>query len=97
VEDFGLAGLAIAEHRLGNAPAARAALSKLVADQGDRVLYQQAEVLAQWGERDAAIAKLEQARRVGDSGLIYARNDPKLDPLRSDRRFRELLTSLGFE
>jgi TolB-like protein len=97
VEDFRLAGIAIVERKLGNAPAARAALSKLVADQGDRVLYQQAQVLAQWGERDAAMAKLQQARRIGDSGLIYARNDPKLDPLRNDARFKELLTSLGFE
>jgi len=97
VEDFRLAGIAIVERKLGNATAARAALSKLVADQGDRVLYQQAQVLAQWGERDAAMAKLQQARRIGDSGLIYARNDPKLDLLRNDARFKELLTSLGFE
>ena len=97
VEDFRLAGLAIVERRLGNDTAAKAALAKLVTDQGDRVLYQQAQVLAQWGERDLALAHLQQARQVGDSGLIYARNDPKLDPLRADPRFKELLTSLGFE
>ena len=51
---------------------------------GDRVLYQQAQIHAQWGELDAAIAKLQQARRIGDSGLIYLRNDPLLDPLRKD-------------
>ena len=97
VEDFRLAGIAIVERKLGNAAAAKAALSKLVADQGDRVLYQQAQVLAQWGERDAALDRLQHARRIGDSGLIYARNDPKLDPLRDDLRFKELLTGLGFE
>jgi tetratricopeptide (TPR) repeat protein len=97
VEDFRLAGIAIVDRKLGNDTAAKAGLSKLVADQGDRVLYQQAQVLAQWGERDAALERLQQARRIGDSGLIYARNDPKLDPLRDDPRFKELLTSLGFE
>jgi TolB-like protein len=97
VDDFRLAGLAILEHRLGRVPEARAALAQLVADHGDRVLYQQAQVSAQWGERDAAIARLQDARRLGDSGLIYARNDPMLDPLRDDARFRELLASLGFE
>lgn len=97
VDDFRLAGIAIVDRKLGNDTAAKAGLSKLVADQGDRVLYQQAQVLAQWGERDAALERLQHARRIGDSGLIYARNDPKLDPLRNDPRFKELLTSLGFE
>jgi hypothetical protein len=78
-------------------PEARAALAKLVADHGDRVLFQRAQVSAQWGERDEAIARLQDARRIGDSGLIYARNDPMLDPLRDDARFKELLATLGFE
>jgi len=63
VEDFRLAGEAIVAHRLGDLAAARAAQARLVKDLGDRVLYQQAQIHAQWGERDAAIGKLEQARR----------------------------------
>ncbi len=56
VEDFRLAG-----HRNRGAPprrcrAAEAAHARLVAELGDRVLYQQAQVLAQWGRRDPAIA-----------------------------------------
>jgi len=94
--DFQRAGLAIAEHRLGRVPAARAAMAQLVAEDGDRVLYQQAQVLAQWGDRDAALERLEHALGVGDSGLIYARNDPLLDPLRDDARFARLLDRLGF-
>lgn len=97
VEDFRLAGEAIVERKLGNDAAARAARAKLVRDLGDRVLYQQAQVHAQWGELDAAFAKLEQARRIGDSGLIYLRNDPFLDPLRKDPRFGGLLASIGFD
>lgn len=97
IEDFRLAGEAIVEHRLGNIEAARAAMAKLVADHGDRVLYQQSQILAQWGDRDAAIARLQRALAIGDSGLIYARNDPLLDPLRGDPRFSKLLNSLGFD
>jgi TolB-like protein len=95
--DFQRAGLAIAEHRLGRVPAAKAAMAQLVAEDGDRVLYQQAQVLAQWGDRDSALERLERALGVGDSGLIYARNDPLLDPLRDDARFARLLDRLGFD
>jgi TolB-like protein/Tfp pilus assembly protein PilF len=95
--DVSLMGIAIVDHKLGNAAAARAAMDRLVRELADKVLYQQGQVLAQWGERDAAIDRLQQARRLGDSGLIYARNDPLLDPLRDDPRFAALLKSLGFD
>ena len=95
--DLRLTGLAIVEHRLGNTAAARAAMTQLVDELGDRALYQQAQILAQWDEPDAAIGRLEKARSVGDSGLIYARSDPMLDPLRKDLRFAKLLSSIGFD
>ncbi|MDH4259314.1 MAG: hypothetical protein OEW16_03320, partial [Gammaproteobacteria bacterium] len=95
--DLRLTGLAIIEHRLGNAAAGRAALAELVRDQGDKVLYQRAQILAQWGERNVAIALLEKAHDVGDSGLVYTRNDPLLDPLRDDPRFAKLLNRIGFD
>lgn len=97
VADFQLAGLAIVEHRSGKREAARAVMARLVAELGDTVLYQQAQVLAQWGEVEAGIARLLKAREMGDSGLIYARNDPFLDPLRGDARMATLLAGLGFE
>jgi hypothetical protein len=97
VADFRLTGLAIVEHRAGNRVAARAALDQLVAELGDAVLYQQAQVMAQWGDAEAALGLLDKARTMGDSGLIYARNDPFLDPLRSDRRMAALLDGLGFD
>jgi len=53
-------------------------------------------VLAQWGEVDAAVEALQRALQVGDSGLIYSRNDPFLDPLRDDPRFAQLLKAIGF-
>jgi TolB-like protein/tetratricopeptide (TPR) repeat protein len=95
--DFNLAGIAIVEHRLGNVASARAAFVRLQTELGERSLYQQAQVLAQMGDREAAVTALEHARVVGDGGLIYARNDPMLDPLRSDRRFARLLQGMGFD
>ena len=92
-----LTGLAIVEKKLGNEAAARDAMGKLVSELGDSGLYQQAEVRAQWGERDTAMAVLVRARSVGDSGLIYARTDPLLDPLRPLPALGELLRQLGFD
>ncbi len=97
VPDFQLTGLAIVEHRRGDHPAARAAMTRLVEELGDVVLYQQAQVLAQFGDIETALARLLKARTLGDSGLIYARNDPFLDPLRGDPRMRGLLADMGFE
>jgi TolB-like protein/Tfp pilus assembly protein PilF len=91
---FQLCGLAIVEHRLGNLAAARQAMAQLIAQQGDSALYQQAEVLAQWGEKAAALAALERARAVGDSGLIYLTTDPMLDPIRGDPGFTGLIKAL---
>jgi TolB-like protein/Flp pilus assembly protein TadD len=93
---FGNAGLAVVHHKLGNAAAARDAFARLMKE-GDAVLYQQAQVLAQWGQLDSSIERLQRALSVGDSGLIYARNDPFLDPLRDDPRFAQLLRSVGFD
>jgi tetratricopeptide (TPR) repeat protein len=94
--DFGLTGIAIVERKRGNAKTAQAAYEALVTSEGDRVLYQQAQILAQWSQPEAAIERLQRARQIGDSGLIYARNDPLLDPLRGRPEFRELLRGLGF-
>ncbi|GAA4863096.1 TIR domain-containing protein [Luteimonas vadosa] len=96
IADFRLTGLAIVEHRSGNHDGARALLKRLVDEIGDIVLYQQAQVLAQLGEVDTAIDRLRKARLARDAGLVYARNDPFLDPLRKDPRMGALLAELGF-
>ena len=96
-QDVSLTGIAIVEWKLGNKEASRAAMTRLVADLGERVLYQQGQILAQWGESADALAKLERAHLLGDSGLIYARNDPLLDTLRDEPRFAQLLASIGFD
>jgi TolB-like protein/Flp pilus assembly protein TadD len=91
-----LTGLAIAERQLGNEAAAREALQALIVELGDAVLYQQAQVRAQWAEREAAMSLLVRARALGDSGLVYLSTDPLLDPVRALPAFRELLSQVGF-
>lgn len=93
---FQLRGQAVLEHRLGNQAAATQAYDRLVSQFGDAALYQQAEVMAQWGKVDEAMAKLARARQVGDSGLSLIVTDPFLDPIARDQRFVQLVNDLGF-
>jgi TolB-like protein len=93
---FRLRGVAILEHRAGKQAAAEAALTQLLAEVGDAAMYQQAEVMAQWGRTDEALARLDRARAIGDSGLIMVATDPLLDPISKDARFLRLVSDLGF-
>ena len=93
---LGLKGLAITNAKLNKDAAANKAMKEMIAEYGDNSLYQQAEILAQWGKTEEALDALEKARLVGDAGLVLARNDPQLAPLRSETRFKALLLSLGF-
>ena len=93
---FRLRGLAIVEHRAGNTAAAEKAFNALVSEIGDAAMYQQAEVMAQWGRTDDALARLQRAREIGDSGLSYVATDPLLDPIAKDPRFLRFIRDLGF-
>ena len=90
-------GQAIASHREGDQAAAARAFKALTAAGDDTTLYQQAQVFAQWGEPDRAMAALQQARASGDSGLVLMKVDPMLDPLRRDRRYLSLQHQLGLD
>jgi TolB-like protein/Tfp pilus assembly protein PilF len=92
-----LAGIAIAQDRLGSLAEAKAALAELASDTETVCLYQQGKVLAQWGATDEAIATLTQARAEHDAGLIDLRFDPMLDPLRRHPEFIDLLKSMGLD
>jgi TolB-like protein/tetratricopeptide (TPR) repeat protein len=94
---FRLTGLAIVEHRRGDDAAANKHLAELVDEVGDSALYQQAEVLAQLGRPLDAIAALERARAIGDSGLIYLTTDPLLDPIRKQPGFTKLVRALNLD
>ena len=91
-----LPGLAVSHAKLGNDVEAAAAMAELQAEYGDNGLYQQAQVLAQTGETRRALDMLERAFAVGDSGLVLARGDPMLKPLRGEARFKALLKRMGF-
>ena len=86
-------GVAVVLAKLGDAAGARAALGLMIKD-GGVVDYQQAEVYAQWGDRQRALAALEAAFRNGDAGLLSMNTDAMLDPLRGDPRFARLLARL---
>lgn len=92
-----LRGLAIADMRLSRAKQAEAHFATLLRDHGDISLYQQGQILTQWGQADKALETLEKALAHGDAGLVRSRNDPLLDPLRKAVKFAELQRKLGFE
>ena len=89
-------GRGIVAVRRGDQAAARAALDELVREEGDNGLYQQAQVLAQWGRKGEALDALDHALREQDSGLVYLLSDPFLAPLHGEARFKSLLRQLHF-
>ena len=93
-KSYALAASAMARHKLGDAAGSDAALTEL-AEGFDDSQYQQAEVHAQRGETAAALALLESAYASRDPGVLWLPNDPLLDPLRGEARFRNLLSRLG--
>lgn len=58
--------------------------------------YQIALVHVGLNETDAAIEALEQAYRERSTLMSYLKMDPRLDPLRSNPRFQELLRRMNF-
>ncbi len=93
---FRLTGLAIVGQKTSDQALAEKSYKQLVADLGDAALYQQAQVLSQWGRTGEALDRLERARSVGDSGLIALASDPFMTPLMKDPRYRALERSIGF-
>lgn len=57
--------------------------------------YYVAEILAALGRADAALDKLYAAYRQRNPLMVFAGVSPGLDPLRGQKRFRELLMRLG--
>lgn len=47
------------------------------------------------GYQDTTLAMLNQACRQRDRGIIYAKYEPHLEPLREDPRFQDLLRRLN--
>lgn len=96
VDLLSIPGKAFVAIRRKDAAAAGQAFKELVAQQGDNGLYQQAQVLAQWGKPEQALDALEHASAEQDSGLVYLLTDPFLNPLHNQARFQALLHKLHF-
>jgi serine/threonine-protein kinase len=88
-----LAALAIVRRKLGDEGGAVREFLALK-DLG-QVAYQEAQVLAQWGDKEAAVEALERAVGVGDQGVLWAKTDPLLIPLRGNPRYTAVLKQIG--
>ncbi len=89
-------GVAILAARDGNRADAERQSQQIVHLYGDAAHYQYAQIDAQIGNKDRALAELELAWKVRDPGLGSIRVDPFLDPLRDDPRFASIITKLNF-
>ncbi len=88
-----LAALAVIRQKLGDGEGARREFSALKAL--GQVAYQEAEVGAQWGDRQAALEAMERAARLGDQGILWAKTDPLMIPLHGDPRYTAVVRRVG--
>ncbi len=87
--------LALAQYVRGDRKAADAALADLIANGRDQLAYQIAEVYAVRGETDKAFEWLQISFDNHDTGTLSFLIDPLLRDLRTDPRYKSLLTKLG--
>ncbi len=87
-------GLAILQRKLGDNDGAEEAMASLIESYRDNGLYQQAQVHAQWGDINASVDALLNARDIGDPGVSQIIVDPLIDALRTDPRFVALLADV---
>src|SRR5437763_10018184 len=87
--------LALAQYVRGDRKAADAALGDLIANGRDQLAYQIAEVYAVRGEADKAFEWLQLSFDNHDTGTLSLLIDPLLRGLRTDPRYKILLTKLG--
>ena len=82
--------------RSGDRAGAYAQIAKIRSTGSDQLAFQYAQIYAQIGDLDYAIASLDKAIEVGDPGLQLLKHDPFLDPIRRDPRYASLLQRLKF-
>ena len=92
-----LADLAYLEAAAGNQDHARSLLERLqvLARRQPVSFVSLARIHAALGNRDRALDCLEQACADRDSSLSALKQDHRLDPLRTTRRFRRVLSEVG--
>jgi tetratricopeptide (TPR) repeat protein len=95
-ELFRLTGEALVAARTRDRGGAERTLARAKQLFGASASYQYAEVYAQMGDKDQAFVELDNAVKAKDSGLVYLKTDPFLDPIRHDPRFAAFLRRLDF-
>jgi TolB-like protein/Flp pilus assembly protein TadD len=88
--------LALSYEKLGRHADAEAMLTNLQSWYGDRGAYQYAQIYSQWANTSKALAWLEKAMRLRDSGLAALKVDGLVDPLRDEPRFQAVQNALRF-
>jgi len=90
--------LALIYGRMGRSKEARDILAKLKKrDQEENISgYHFALIYVGLGETELALQSLEEAYREHSTLLSYIKMDPRLDPLRSNSRFQDLLRQINF-
>jgi Predicted integral membrane protein len=83
----------------GRKEEARKLLSKLVDTKvlGGNDFRAMAQVYASLGETDIAFSWLEKSYELHEESLISIKMDPKMDPLRTDPRFKELIKKMRLD
>ncbi|HET9475615.1 MAG TPA: tetratricopeptide repeat protein, partial [Steroidobacteraceae bacterium] len=91
-DEFVIPSLAHALVAAGRRDEAAVMLEALLAGERERYIssYKVAVLLAGLGQHEAALARLERARRERDDRLVLIAVDPMLDTLRGDVRFQDL-------
>ena len=97
METFILAGLGHAYALAGNRSDAQGVLQTLLAraKQSYASPFDIALIYTALGDKDAAFAWLDKAMKDHSTWLVYSKWEPRLDPLRSDPRFQDLLRRIG--
>jgi len=90
-----LMGIVLAEHSLGRAKESKQALDDMIAVSGLSAAYQIAEAHAWRGETDKAFEWLERAYRQRDGGLVELKVDPLIESLRTDPRYKAMLSKIN--
>ena len=93
---YRLTGEALLFDRQGNRAASDQAIARLQHVFGESASYQYAEIYAQRGDKDRALAALDRAWTIHDPGLTNLKIDVFMDSLRNEPRFVALEKRLNF-
>ena len=91
-----LTGEAVILARTGDRAGVEAKLQRMQQLFGDAASYQYAEIYAQLGDKQRALAAMDAAWAIRDGGLVNILVDPLLDPLRDEPRFQAIVKRMNF-